>query len=725
MEVASLGLGIVTLAGVLKDAIDLFSMFCVARSQREDYALLETKLDVEKVLLLYWAKDVGLDQPFFERLDKRLKDEELLGHVIKIVVKIRELLNKSETLQNEYGVRKKDDTRDINALPPSCAMSESRLAEFNDGICRLIRSMKNTKRLSPKLSPLSRVRWVVRDKVKFENLIRDVNDLRMALFDLVPRLSPGGTFVMAQQDFSRGDGRDRWNRANFELVRDATSIDEAIRRDDRQVRNIHSAAILSLENRRYEMVLKSLEFPEMQARERNIAKAHPSTMKWALRPPKTGNIRWDDLPEWLRAGTGIYWVRGKAGSGKSTLMKYLIHHELFKRNLDHWVPGGSCVLAGFFFLRLGNRYQNSMAGLLRSILYQLFRANSDDNLAEAIVPELWEETGLVDAPPTWNPSVNEMIGVAERLAVYDGMNKTCLVVDGLDEYVGDYNDGVRFIKALAKGPNIKLLVSSRPEPKLVDAFRDSRQLGLEDLTAKDIKRYVRHKIESHRYTGDLIRKKPDAVKTLEEIVLRKASGVFLWVVLACRSLLDGFMAVDNLDELRHRLDELPGELDDMFKHMFSRIEPRYRQQGATFLKLCYRQAQQQRHEYGLVTVGLALFDDHGCDPKKMPKPTMLSHKALRDTCRMLEGRLRSRTGGLLEIQHGISPCFCRAEVGSDCIHNHFPDHDHSDSDADTDTDTDAAYNSHDRLTDTSVAFMHRLVYEYLDNDDSWKMAGLQ
>lgn len=35
--------------------------------------------------------------------------------------------------------------------------------------------------------------------------------------------------------------------------------------------------------------------------------------------------------EWLKHGDGVFRVTGKAGSGKSTLMKYLTHHRETKR----------------------------------------------------------------------------------------------------------------------------------------------------------------------------------------------------------------------------------------------------------------------------------------------------------------------------------------------------------------------------------------------------------
>jgi len=70
----------------------------------------------------------------------------------------------------------------------------------------------------------------------------------------------------------------------------------------------------------------------------------------------------------------------------------------------------------------------------------------------------------------------------------------------------------------------------------------------------------------------------EALGMLEEIV-SKSSGVFPWVVLACRSLISGFADYDRLPELRRRIDELPSELEDMFQHMLKNVKERHRQQS--------------------------------------------------------------------------------------------------------------------------------------------------
>ena len=70
---------------------------------------------------------------------------------------------------------------------------------------------------------------------------------------------------------------------------------------------------------------------------------------------------------------GLYWATEKPGSGKSTLMKFLVGHEMTYKLLSQWAydHGSELVLASHFFWNTGTHIQKSQDGLLRTILYRL------------------------------------------------------------------------------------------------------------------------------------------------------------------------------------------------------------------------------------------------------------------------------------------------------------------------------------------------------------------
>ncbi|KAI1804865.1 hypothetical protein F4811DRAFT_570657 [Daldinia bambusicola] len=195
----------------------------------------------------------------------------------------------------------------------------------------------------------------------------------------------------------------------------------------------------------------------------------------------------------------------------------------------------------------------------------------------------------------------------------------------------------------------------------------------------------------------------DSADKLEDLV-DKSSGVFLWVKLACRSLILGFADYDRIHELQRRVEELPPELEEMFQHMLIRINKRHREQGSRLLRICFV-AQQVQSKYDSKYYVLPGRDYINDDYTSMEQIPTLSSDQKRTLCEELEGRLRSRTGGLLEANRGegfahegdLEYSFCNS---SD------------------------AYN-HDGKIDAKVVFMHRTVFEFLCNEKSWDLECLR
>ena len=103
-EVAGLALGVVGLAGVVgafKDVVDLFSLFVDSKHLGRDYEILDTKLDIEKTMLLLWAERVGLFRPDY---DHRLDIPSTQETVFRVLACIRSLLSDASQLKPSFHV---------------------------------------------------------------------------------------------------------------------------------------------------------------------------------------------------------------------------------------------------------------------------------------------------------------------------------------------------------------------------------------------------------------------------------------------------------------------------------------------------------------------------------------------------------------------------------------------------------------------------------------------
>lgn len=360
---------------------------------------------------------------------------------------------------------------------------------------------------------------------------------------------------------------------------------------------------------------------------------------------------------WLQSGSGIYWICGKAGSGKSTLMKYLTKNDRTRHLLSTWADAHNttCSLCHVFFKAIGTGDQKSLDGLARTLLYQIL--DTHRFLIPEALPNMRREIRDTKEKPSM-PSPAEIKNAFKVISkTSQNIGNFCFFIDGLDEFAGNYTDGIEFIQTLAKNERIKIVVSSREIPDYVAAFRNLPRLRLQDLTQGDITKYVEDTIGQHEYfLGKLMRRHPGEAVIIIHDLIEKSSGVFLWVILACRSLIQGLADYDRMPELRRRVDELPPELGDMFQYMLNNINPRHREQGARLLKICHAYAQAYQdtlnvdlHTYNMYALGLALIENFqpGTNTSNM---CCLGMKSKLELCEELEGRLRSRCGGLLELE---------------------------------------------------------------------------
>lgn len=62
---------------------------------------------------------------------------------------------------------------------------------------------------------------------------------------------------------------------------------------------------------------RSLKFYDIDARQQQIAEAHRKTFNWIFDPDENAIRPWDNFVSWLLSESEVYWVSGKAGSGKT------------------------------------------------------------------------------------------------------------------------------------------------------------------------------------------------------------------------------------------------------------------------------------------------------------------------------------------------------------------------------------------------------------------------
>lgn len=158
---------------------------------------------------------------------------------------------------------------------------------------------------------------------------------------------------------------------------------------------------------------------------------------------------------WLESNESLFWIRGKAGCGKSTLMKFLSHNQRTEKHLGKWKP--SVVILRFFFIQITtDPLQRRLDGCLRSLFYQLL--DSD----HIVLSKAFESQSLWTNKKSEHDWSTEELQRALINAFQTSDHFFCLFIDGLDEVQKkDQGSAVRLMEILADVSNVKICVSSR------------------------------------------------------------------------------------------------------------------------------------------------------------------------------------------------------------------------------------------------------------------------
>lgn len=325
-----------------------------------------------------------------------------------------------------------------------------------------------------------------------------------------------------------------------------------------------------------DFVLERLRFATMKDREEEVAAAHDHTFAWLLDPQllqDENKQNHESILKWLkRDGASIYWITGKPGSGKSTLMRYMYDHRETRRALATWADHKRLTTAAFFFWISGTEEQRSQTGLLRYLLHQLLDQHRET--LPFVFPELWAQlwnaTTQERIRMTWNWQAPQLVtGLKLFLSRVESKTNVALFIDGLDELDGDHTEMTKLLQDIVEtfGDYVKLCVSSRPWQIFADAFSSVPNLKLQELTLQDMAHYVDDKLLNEPRVRRLVRKDPESARKLKSMIVARASGVFLWVTLAVRLLLDGLKPGDTSADLEGRVRSIPSDLDKLFRHI--------------------------------------------------------------------------------------------------------------------------------------------------------------
>ncbi|KAI7014262.1 hypothetical protein KC366_g15851, partial [Hortaea werneckii] len=334
----------------------------------------------------------------------------------------------------------------------------------------------------------------------------------------------------------------------------------------------------------------------MNQRRDAIEQAYKNTFQWIFEEPREDkwNISrtWQWLTSsrkrptntifttWLRNETGIFWINGKPGAGKSTLMKFMVEDPRLAMHARVWAGSHKLSISSFYFWKHGSKLQKSLCGLYRAILFQMLVR--DPQLALAAFPE-WQTSFSSE-----DPLLETLRAALMRIAKADALRGTSrtkylILIDGLDEFEDEGSDDIflsqeRFsadLRQISENDAVKIVVASRPERVYESNFSHGRHLAVHKLTAQDLKYFVHDSLindKSTRPSGETYSTEEiELLNLLVRDIVEKSQGVSLWTRIVTNMIRVHMHKNRSLDLLQGLVEKLDTHLLNLFDQIMARI----------------------------------------------------------------------------------------------------------------------------------------------------------
>lgn len=253
---------------------------------------------------------------------------------------------------------------------------------------------------------------------------------------------------------------------------------------------------------------------------------------------------------------GILWMKGNPGSGKSTLMKLAFSDAELSNNRD--------VRISFFFNGRGSTLEKTTLGMYRSLLFQLLL-----NVPELV--KVFNTFHLMELPqkPRYNWTLSQLTMVLSRTISMLGNRQLWIYVDALDECdESQIRDMVSYFSLLGEETarstmNIRIMFASRYYPKITINKGIEIRLEDEEEHFSDIRTYIRSELRLGSNTS------LEQARIIRDEVERRASGIFIWVVLAVQILNVAYDRGRSV-ALESKLKQIPDDLGELFEGILNR-----------------------------------------------------------------------------------------------------------------------------------------------------------
>lgn len=322
--------------------------------------------------------------------------------------------------------------------------------------------------------------------------------------------------------------------------------------------------------------------------------------------------------------------------GKSTLMKYLLEQAITESH-----PKNTPLIASFFFHGRGSPLQKSVLGLFRSLLHQLLDQHPESlSVFTTIFKKKCDGEGTYGLKWEWHQAElqHHLQGFISSLT---NTRPVRIYVDALDECgEGAARGLVKFFQRLISGSthpeftSLNICFSCRYYP--IVSLDSGLAVRVERENLNDIITYVRRELaEGNVDEGE--------AQLLEKEIVRRAAGVFQWVVVVTSAVLELSWEGRDVDELLEKVRDTPEQLEALYEGVLRNTKPEYRAEALQLMQwVCFAETPLTMEE---LRCAMAV-DADTCF--KTLRECLSSTRYVKSDDKM-EARVKSLSGGLIEV----------------------------------------------------------------------------
>ncbi|KAH7077157.1 hypothetical protein FB567DRAFT_477751, partial [Paraphoma chrysanthemicola] len=291
--------------------------------------------------------------------------------------------------------------------------------------------------------------------------------------------------------------------------------------------------------------LRSLAFPEQDYRLDDVYTA-VDTCEWLL-----GD---SEYQAWMKATTGLFWIKGDPGAGKSVLMKHSIKRMRERSPND--------LVVSFFFHGQGTLLQKTLLGLFRALLASMLEHFPEQITQLAVKFAEREKRYGSFSERRWEWTEKELQELLSNVLTKGTHDRPVVIfIDALDECGEHPAKGLlayfKDLMSQAEGGHarFRICLSSRHYPIL--ALDTISSVQVEERNIQDIRRYIQKELRD-------IRPKSKR-EQIETEILSKSNGGFQWAFLVTRTIVDKNLSGIKAEKLLEELKTCPQTLGEIYQ----------------------------------------------------------------------------------------------------------------------------------------------------------------